>query len=345
MRRSTLLAIVLIALNPLASWAESVTVQRGDTLSQIAKRQNVPINTLMRLNGIRNPNQLYIGQKLIVPRNIKSSKVDITKLTHTVSKGETIGTISLYYKVKESEILSLNNLRSSDYIYPGQILRIPSGLNKRIKPSNGNHRVTSGETINSIALRYRVDKEELTRINGLINPNNIYPGQIINLPKSPTPRKKRNQALKKKNNQRYHDVKPGETLTAIARSYNLSLKEIMKLNKITNPNKLAIGTRLYTNENQAMVPKAVKNQLHKSIEKGWRKYGPLKVDWSAWQAIGGSYVAPSINNDGKALYLAINCSARKLNATGANGNWKEWISPIDTFEVNLLNDFCKSKRR
>ena len=75
----------------------------------------------------------------------------------------------------------------------------------------------------------------------------------------------------------------------------------------------------------------------------WRTYGPLQVDWTNWQSMGGSYVAPTLNRDGKSLYLAVNCPARKINATGDNGAWKTWSAPQDNFERALLNDLCKAK--
>ncbi len=45
----------------------SVTVQRGDTLSEIAERNNVSENTLIALNAIDNPNHIYPGEVLRVP--------------------------------------------------------------------------------------------------------------------------------------------------------------------------------------------------------------------------------------------------------------------------------------
>ncbi len=38
------------------------TVQRGDTLSGIARRYGVTVQYLVNLNGIRNPNLIYLGQ-------------------------------------------------------------------------------------------------------------------------------------------------------------------------------------------------------------------------------------------------------------------------------------------
>ena len=76
----------------------------------------------------------------------------------------------------------------------------------------------------------------------------------------------------------------------------------------------------------------------------WRTYGPLQVDWSNWQSMGGSEVAPTLNSEGQSLYVAVNCSAKKINATGANGMWKSWIAPQTAFEEALVKDRCSSAK-
>ncbi len=73
----------------------------------------------------------------------------------------------------------------------------------------------------------------------------------------------------------------------------------------------------------------------------WKSYGPLKIDWSVWRNMQGSQVAQALNGQDKGIYLAINCLAQKINVTGANGNWKGWNSPTDTFEIKMINDLCK----
>jgi hypothetical protein len=75
----------------------------------------------------------------------------------------------------------------------------------------------------------------------------------------------------------------------------------------------------------------------------WRRYGPLQVDWSNWQPMGGSLVAPILNAKGDTLYLAINCGARKMNATSAAGDWRTWDDPQADFERRLVNDLCSSR--
>jgi hypothetical protein len=75
----------------------------------------------------------------------------------------------------------------------------------------------------------------------------------------------------------------------------------------------------------------------------WRPYGPLQVDWANWQPMGGSMVAPTLNGEGQTLYLAVNCTARKINATSQAGQWKTWDDPQADFEQQLVNDLCKAR--
>ncbi len=75
----------------------------------------------------------------------------------------------------------------------------------------------------------------------------------------------------------------------------------------------------------------------------WRSYGPLQVDWANWKPMGGSYVAPTLNSEGDPLYLAINCGARKVNATSQSGQWNTWEDPTDDHEQKLVTDLCKTK--
>ena len=64
MRRTALAALLLTAWFPLSATAASVTVRSGETLSDIAYRYGVSIGTLMRINGIRNPDNLQVGRRL-----------------------------------------------------------------------------------------------------------------------------------------------------------------------------------------------------------------------------------------------------------------------------------------
>ena len=53
------------------------TVRSGDTLSGVARRLDVDMQELAQLNGIKNFNQLHIGQKLRVPKDETDDYVGI----------------------------------------------------------------------------------------------------------------------------------------------------------------------------------------------------------------------------------------------------------------------------
>lgn len=48
--------------------SNTITVQRGDTLTKISKRYNVKIKTIVELNNLKDLNKIVEGQKLIIKK-------------------------------------------------------------------------------------------------------------------------------------------------------------------------------------------------------------------------------------------------------------------------------------
>lgn len=101
------------------------TVQRGDTLSRIAREYNVTIAHIVELNDITNPNLIYPGEKL----RITESDVTIlnpipknTYSTYTVRRGDTLSGIARKYGVSVNYLVRANNIKNPNLIYSGQIL-------------------------------------------------------------------------------------------------------------------------------------------------------------------------------------------------------------------------------
>lgn len=95
------------------------TVQTGDTISGIAGRFGVSINTILWENNLRATSLIKPGNQL---RILPASGV-----THTVSRGQTLGQIARLYDIEESAILETNGLSNPNQIAAGAKLLIPGG--------------------------------------------------------------------------------------------------------------------------------------------------------------------------------------------------------------------------
>jgi len=95
------------------------TVQSDDTLSSLAERFNISLNTLLWANDLSSNSTLKIGQKLVI--------LPTSGLIHHVKRGETIGEIAQVYQVKTEEIIFFNDLSAAGEIVVGDILIIPNG--------------------------------------------------------------------------------------------------------------------------------------------------------------------------------------------------------------------------
>ena len=103
------------------------TVQRGNTLSQIARAYNVSIEHIVELNNIENPNLIYPGQKLrITESNVTDlAPVDNTiQVYYVVKQGDTLYGIARRFGITLNKILQYNAIQNPNLIYPGQTIKI-----------------------------------------------------------------------------------------------------------------------------------------------------------------------------------------------------------------------------
>ena len=150
----------------------SYTVKSGDTLSEIAARYGTTYQQLAALNGIADPNLIYPGQVL---RLSGSSPADSG--SYTVKSGDTLSEIAARYSTTYQQLAALNGIADPNLIYPGQVLLL-SGSSPA---DSGSYTVKSGDTLSEIAARYSTTYQQLAALNGIADPNLIYPGQVLRL--------------------------------------------------------------------------------------------------------------------------------------------------------------------
>jgi murein DD-endopeptidase MepM/ murein hydrolase activator NlpD len=108
-------------------------VQPGDTLSLIARRYNTTVRAVAELNGILNPNLIYVGQRLLIP-NSGVSTPSPTQI-HIVQPGETLTRIASRYETTISAIVAANDLANPSLIFVEQRLVIPGSTPSPPLPS------------------------------------------------------------------------------------------------------------------------------------------------------------------------------------------------------------------
>ncbi|HFK2838082.1 endolysin [Enterococcus faecalis] len=94
--------------------------------------------------------------------------------THVVQHGETLSSIAYQYGTDYQTLASLNGLANPNLIYPGQVLKVNGSATSNV------YTVQYGDNLSSIAAKLGTTYQALAALNGLANPNLIYPGQTLN---------------------------------------------------------------------------------------------------------------------------------------------------------------------
>ena len=145
-------------------------VKSGDTLYGIAKKYNLSVDDLKRMNNLTS-NTLAVGQKL----NVAESKANNETNTYVVQKGDTLYGLANKFGVSVDNLKSLNNL-SSNNLSIGQVLKIPNNSSATIT-----YIIQKGDTLYGIARTYNTTVDEIKRLNNLTT-NNLSLNQKLILP-------------------------------------------------------------------------------------------------------------------------------------------------------------------
>lgn len=111
---------VVVTATPAA--AATVTVQRGQTLTQIAGMLHVSVASLAAANGITNPDRVLAGQVLQVPATSPGASGSIVVV---VGRGDTLTSIAARYRTTVPAIAAANGITNPDRVFAGSKLRVP----------------------------------------------------------------------------------------------------------------------------------------------------------------------------------------------------------------------------
>jgi membrane-bound lytic murein transglycosylase D len=203
---------------PLSSW-QSYTLRPGDKLEKIAPRFGMTVANLKAVNGIKGRVKIAPGLTLLVAGSDGGETSDMAALpeqprlpdadprpasgkSHVVRKGETLAKLATRYGITQTELKRLNHLRS-DRVAPGSKLVISAPAKTTLTkieprtdkndtppvkqasktkkaPKITHYTIRRGDTLASIAKRFKVDKDDLLRWNR-VSPSSLQIGKTLTI--------------------------------------------------------------------------------------------------------------------------------------------------------------------
>jgi LysM repeat protein len=139
-----LAAALLVALAGAAAPVAAPTcaeyrVVRGDTLSRIARRCHSSVAAIARASGIRNPNLILVGQRLVIPGQTRAlarddgkpspraeAPADAPRVYH-MARGDTLYSLARWSRTGLPALLAANPGIDPRKIEIGDAVRLPAG--------------------------------------------------------------------------------------------------------------------------------------------------------------------------------------------------------------------------
>ena len=136
-----------VAGNALPAGDGYYTVQRGDMLTSVAKANGMTLTDVMRLNGLTDPNFIWVGQKLRVSARVSlaeapDAKPEVADAIYVVQVGDSLSQIAQDHNTTTYVLMAANGLPNANFVWVGQRLRIQEGsaggsVNPAAAPADG----------------------------------------------------------------------------------------------------------------------------------------------------------------------------------------------------------------
>lgn len=102
------------------------TVEEGDTVSGIAVKNGITVNTILWANDLDNVDQIKPGDQIFI--------LPVAGFSYVVKQGDTLESIASTYKAEKDKIISYNGLPANGEISVGDVIIIPGGKKEETAP-------------------------------------------------------------------------------------------------------------------------------------------------------------------------------------------------------------------
>jgi len=186
-------------------------------------------------------------------------------ITHKVTKGDTLWSITKQYNISLESILALNNIKDKNTLSIGQIVKIYQ--DNLSAADNAMHIVKKGDTLWSIARQYNLSLDLILATNNIANSELISIGQEMKIPSHENAVAETNivnQAVVNENDSNnnsnssisnninppekaepiVYTVRKGDNLWDISRKYGISVEIIIDVNNLKDKDLLSLGQKM-----------------------------------------------------------------------------------------------------
>lgn len=172
------------------------TVESGDTVSGIADKFGVSVESVLSRNKLSASSLIHPGKVLTISGPAAEAAPSTSPApaaeSHTVRAGETLSGISAQYEVSLESLFKLNSLNGSSIIHPGQTIKVggqaaeaaPAASTESVAAPAGSDKyvIKAGDTLSAIAASHNVGLSALAAANGTDVKSAIYPGKTLTIP-------------------------------------------------------------------------------------------------------------------------------------------------------------------
>ncbi|PHY22224.1 LysM peptidoglycan-binding domain-containing protein [Caulobacter sp. BP25] len=214
--------------------AQVHVVKSGDTLTSIAKKFGVNVNDLAKDNDIKKGQTLRLGQKINGPASEQKAYV--------VQTGDTMFAIAKRFSVTASALAEENDLSTGASIRKGQRLKLPDGYKDKgpIKTTSVVPGTAAAQT--EVAEEEAAPTPASTRANASARPSRqsaVEPTTVSTTSLSVT-----GAVVEVAGKRQVHTVKSGDTLTSIAKKFDVNVNDLAEDNKIKKGQTLRLGQKI-----------------------------------------------------------------------------------------------------
>ena len=192
--------------------------------------------------------------------------------SYKVKSGDTLARVAARTGVSVATLAEANGIADRNLVRIGQILSIPGAAEPAKAAAAGTYRVQPGDTLARVAKRTGVAVDALAKANDITNPRRVRAGQVLTIPAVGEPAPAVAAPLPPLPSPvvvlgggREHRVTGGQTLATIARTYETTIAELVKVNELANPNLIREGAVLRVPGGEWLCP--VQGPHH--FEEGW----------------------------------------------------------------------------